>query len=306
MRICYNVQSHNNPDQIAKLVRTLTTCDPAGFVYLSHDRNGSEVPAGVSADPRVHVSLDEGGRGRFHNIQRWLDAASWLQAHHPVDFVVTLTAADYPLRPLGEFHDALTNSGDGMMEYFPVLSPGGNWPVHEGRSRYLYSWHDIAPLASATKSRLRPLLAVNRLQPLLRLNVAYDGLRVGIRHQNPFSEKFQCWGGSFFTNLSWRSVEHVLKVADSEPAVMAWARASLLIEEAFFQTILVSAGTFQFENTSGRYYDFRNSRHGSPATLGTRDVPVALASGAFFGRKWDARVSPEAIAALDAALGVAS
>jgi hypothetical protein len=234
-----------------------------------------------------------------------LDAANWLQNNESVDYLVTLSAQDYPLRPTAEFHEALARSGDGMMEFFPVLTSGGNWPRREGRARYLFSWHDILPLSSTAKNRLRPLLAANRVQPLLRVNVAYDTLRLGVRRRSPFDASFQCWGGSFFTNLSWRCVDHILSVSSRQPEIMDWARRSLLIEEAFFQSILLSSDLeLRFENTSARYYDFRGSRHGSPAVLGASDVPAALASGAFFGRKWDAGTSPEAFPLLDRALGI--
>lgn len=300
--VCYNIQTHANPDQIARLVTTLLRADPSALVYLSHDRAGCPLPAAVVSQPAVHVSLDVGGRGRFHNVARWLGAARWIQ-DKGVDFLVTLTGQDYPIRPIAEFHSALSASGDGLMEHFPVLRPGGNWPVREGRARYLYSWHDVRPLTGAAKNRLRPALALNFVQPLLRINVAYDGLRVGVRTRSPFRGGFTCWGGSFFTNLSLRSVEHVLRTSEN-PDVMKWASRSLLIEEAFFQSILVSAGSFSFLNSSGRYYDFAGARHGSPATLGSKDIAAATASGHFFARKWDPRSDPQVFDRLDETIGL--
>jgi hypothetical protein len=220
-----------------------------------------------------------------------------------VDYVVTLTGQDYPVRPTADLHQALRQSGDGLMEYFPVLRPGGKWPLREGRARYLYSWHDVTPLSPRQKERLHPLLAVNRVQPLLRVNVAYDSLRVGVRSRSPFHSGFDCYGGSFFTNLSWRAVEHVL-AARQRPEIDQWVGRSLLIEEAFFQSILISAGTFTFTNSSGRYYDFSAARHGSPATLTGDDVTKALASGQYFARKWHPATDHATFDLLDAHLGL--
>jgi hypothetical protein len=303
LEICYNIQTHAHPEQIARLVHTLVRADPACTVYLSHDRAGCFLPPAVVEHPAVHVSLDVGGRGRFHNIARWLGAARWLQRNRPVDFVVTLTGQDYPIRPIPDLHAALRESGDGLMEHFPVLRPGGNWPIREGRARYLYSWHDLAPLTPTAKNRLRPLLLLNFVQPLLRFNVAYDNLRVGVRARSPFRNGFSCWGGSFFTNLSWRSVEHVLARSEERP-IIEWARRSLLIEEAFFQSILLSAGRFTFANRSGRYYDFSSARHGSPATLTAKELPVAVGSKEFFARKWDPHCGPEVFDRLDELIGI--
>lgn len=172
-----------------------------------------------------------------------------------------------------------------------MLRPGGNWPIREGRARYLYSWHELRRLSPAAKERLRPLLALNFVQPVVRFNIAYDSLRFATRAASPFHDGWECWGGSFFTNLSWAAVEHVLETAGQD-AIMKWARRSLLIEEAFFQTNLLNAEGFRFANTSGRYYDFAGARHGSPATLSAADVPTALTSGAFLARKWDPAAGP--------------
>jgi hypothetical protein len=254
--------------------------------------------------PSVHVSLDVGGRGRFHNVERWLGAARWLRDNEPVDYVVTLTGQDYPVRPLNELHAALRSSGDGLMEHFPVLRPGGNWPIREGKARYLYSWHELRRLSPVAKDRLRPLLALNLVQPFVRVNIAYDSLRVGTRTRSPFEGSWECWGGSFFTNLSWAAVENVLEAVE-RPDIMGWAQRSLLIEEAFFQTILINAGRFTFKNDSGRYYDFTRARHGSPATLTASDIPRAVASGAYFARKWDPTAGPELYGQLDESIGAA-
>jgi hypothetical protein len=301
--ICYHIQTHAHPRQIVRLVSTLLRADPTGIVYLSHDRAGCALPASLLRNPAVQVSLDIGGRGRFHNVERWLKGARWLRDNRNVDFVVTLTGQDYPIRPLSDLHAALSASGDGLMEYFPVLGPGGNWPVREGRTRYLYSWHDLLRLTPTAKNRLRPLLLLNYLQPLLRVNVAYDSLRLGIRSSSPFHDGFTCWGGSFFTNLSWRSVEHVLAMCGN-PEVMTWAQRSLLIEEAFFQSILISDGRFAFENRSGRYYDFSQGAQGSPATLTADDLEAAISSQQFFARKWDPNRSDEVLDELDRVIGL--
>jgi hypothetical protein len=302
-RVGYAIQTHAHPEQIERLVHTLVRHDPTGFVHLSHDRKGAQLPDSLLQHPSVQVSLDEGGRGRFHNVDRWLGAARWFRDHEEIDYLVTLTGQDYPVRPLEELHAALVESGDGLMEYFPVLREGGNWPLYEGRSRYLYSWHEVRRLSPKAKNRLRPLLALNFVQPLVRVNVAYDSLRLATRTRHPFPPGWEPWGGSFFTNLSWRAVEHVL-AASEDQQLMTWARRSLLIEEAFFQTLLLNPGTFTFVNSSGRYYDFAGAQHGSPATLGVGDVPKALASQQFFARKWDPKGGDELYGQLDEALVV--
>lgn len=299
--VVYALQTHTAPRQVERLVATLIREDPTCLIYISHDRRGPLLPARIGQHPAVHVCEDEGGRGRFHNVERWLRMAKWLRDHSRVDYVVTMTGQDYPVRPLNDLHDALWSSGDGFMEHFPVMRAGHRWSLREGTTRYLYEWHDLRPLSHRAKQILRPLASVNFLQERVRVNVAYDSLRVGVRRRTPVPYEGELWGGSFFTNLSWRAVRRVLDVA-THTDFMEWARGSLLIEEAFFQTILLNSPGFDFVNSSGRFYDFSNGRMGSPAFLQMHDIPRVLASGAFFARKWHPNAEAAVYDRLDAAL----
>lgn len=284
MRVAYLIQCHKDPAQVSRLVDTLLRIDPDCFVHVSHDRNGPEL--GLGGRNRVHVSRDTGGRGRFENVDRWLDAARWLRDHQTVDYVLNISGQDYPVASAETIHRELEASGDGMLEFFPVLSGASNWGYREGDTRYNFGWHDGPALSPRLKKRLRPLQAVNRIQPWVRVNVAYDSLRWGVRHHRVPTD-LTLYGGSFFVNLSWRCVEHILSTMDERPEVDAWARGSLLIEEGFFQTLLLSAGTFNLSNSSRRFYDFSGYGMGSPAFLGREGLDRALASDAFFARKFE-------------------
>lgn len=301
LRVAYLIQSHKAVAQLDRLVGTLTDTDRLCLVHLSHDVAGEPGAQELARHPRTIVQHDPGGRGRFHNVARWLSAVERVAAAGGADYVVTLSGQDYPVRPPAELHAALRASGDGFLEHFPVLAAGSRWPVREGRSRYGFRWHDGRALGPAGKRRLHWLQAVNRVQPLVRVNVSYDRLRLGVRGAR-LPADFTCWGGSMFTSLSWEAVEHVRSVAGRRPDLMAWARASLVIEEAFFQTILLSAGRFRFEPSSRRYYRFSPGNLGSPAVLGAEDLAAALGSGAFFARKLDLETHPAAFDLADRVL----
>jgi hypothetical protein len=301
MRVAYLIQSHKGIDQLDRLVSTLTELDPGCLVDVSHDRAGEPGAEALSRHPGTAVHLEDGGRGRFHNVARWLAAADRVGEAGGADYVVTLSGQDYPVRPPADLHAALAASGDGFLEQFPVLGPGSRWPVREGRSRYAFRWYDGPAVGATGKRRLHWIQAVNRIQPLVRVNVSYDRLRIGVRGAR-LPADLTCWGGSVFTSLSWRAVEHVRTVARRRVDVMAWARSSLVIEEAFFQTVLLSDGRFRFEPSSRRYYRFSAGNLGSPAVLSPDDMPEALASGAFFARKLDLATRPETFDIADHAL----
>ena len=241
----------------------------------------------------------------FENVDRWLDAARWLRQHQRVDYVLNISGQDYPVVTARTIHGDLSASGDGMMESFPVLSDASNWGYREGETRYKFDWHNGPAVSPKYKKRLRPLQAVNRIQPWMRINVAYDSIRWGVRHDR-VPDDLTLYGGSFFVNLSWQCVEYILRTMDVRPDVQSWARSSLLIEEAFFQTLLLSAGRFSFVNSSKRYYDFRGSGLGSPALLDRAGVERAASSGAFFARKFDATSDPSALSLADEVLAARS
>jgi len=301
MRVCYHIQSHRCPAQVERLVRTLKAASPGSIVHVSHDRTGP--PLDVSALrslPEVAVVLAHGGYGDWTHVQRWLDAAEWLvDAGIEVDWLVNLTGADYPLRPLGEIEAELAGSTDGFLQWYDALSATGNWDPRRSRSRYLYRHRRLAALSQRQRARLRPLQALNRGQPLIRVHVSY-GLTVGVRVRAPFAPGLRLYGGSAYASLSWRCVEYVRSMVRDRPRLVEHFRHTLSPEEAFLQTVLVNNGRFALVNDCKRYFDFTGSQFNHPKVLGLADLPQALASGAHFGRKFDLDRDPEIYDALDA------
>lgn len=303
MKIAYLIQSHKNVPQVARLTSTLLALDPESSIYISHDvRDGPDIER--LGGPRVRVSRAAGGRGGFHPIARWLTAVAEVRNDGGADYVVLISGQDYPVRPLSEMHSALAAAGDGFLECFPALHREGNhWPVREGRGRYMYRWREIFPISIGMRNVLAPLHALNRVQPWFRLNVAYGGVKLGLRRR-AMPSGLECYGGSMFPSLSWRCVEFIESIARDRPDVMQWARESLVIDEAFFQTVLMSWGEFNLQLSSRRYYSFDSSRFGHPATLTTNEFEQFMASDAFFARKFDTEVDSKVLDSIDETLGI--
>jgi hypothetical protein len=221
-----------------------------------------------------------------------------------VDWLINLTGQDYPLRPLAASEAELVSSGaDGFMEHWPAYGPQSHWPARLVRSRYHFRHYRLARLPSPAQRLLRPVQALNRIQPLVRVHVAY-GLAIGRPVRPPFgtgTELTLC-GGSAYSSLSWPAVAYLRDYLRVRPDVVAYFRRSLSPEEVVFQTVLVSSGRFRLVPDCKRYFDFSQSRLNHPKLLTTEDLPRALASGAHFGRKFDADSHPEVVDALDAHL----
>jgi hypothetical protein len=302
MRVGYLIQSHRDPEQVARLVRTLKAGSPDAAVHVSHDFSSSPLDvAALTAVPGVLVRPAEGGYGDFSHVRRYLDAVDDLVAEGiAVDWVVNITGQDYPLRPVADAEaDLVAGGADGYLEYFPAMDPArSTWPVRRARSRYLFRHRRIATLSPAAKRRLRPLQAINRVQPLVRVHVSY-GLMVGVRRRSPFGPGFELYGGSAYSSLSWPVVAYLREFCAARPDLMRYYEQCLSPVESIFQTILVNSGRFTLVDDCKRYFDFRDSTMNHPKFLSVADLPRALASGADFARKID---DPGVLDALDARL----
>lgn len=303
MKIAYLIHSHRNVAQVRRLVDTLKILDPGCLIFVSHDQRGDpgikEVMEGVAP-----VTLERGSRGGFHPVDRWLRGVAQVREAGGADFVVLLSGQDYPVRSLDDMHRELAAAGDGFVEDFPALEEEGNhWPVREGRTRYLFRWRELWPISDRIRNLLYPLHAVNRLQPWLRVNVAFGSLRMGVRGHGVPTD-LECRGGSMFTSVSWRVAQYVSHIAATRPDVMEWARESLVIDESFVQTVLTGSNEFVFERNSRRFYIFDDSKFGHPRLLEDVDIAGAVASGAFFARKFDMSTSPEVLDMVDEHLGI--
>jgi hypothetical protein len=297
-RAAFVITSHADIPQLRRLVDRLLDGADDVRVYISHDIAG-EPGAEALAGPRCTVIREVGGRGDFTQIERIVSLFRLVEQDGGADYVTVLSGMDYPARPLAEFLDALPASRDGFLHNFPALDPeGSDWTMHEARQRYRYRWWILWPLEASSRRRWHWLHGLNFVQPLFRVNIAYGTFRFALR-RGALPEGLTVHGGSAWFTISRRAVRHVLATVDSRPDILHWARTSLAVDEVFFQSILVSAGVFDFENWNARYIDFDSDGFGHPKVLVEEDEDRIVASGAYFVRKVDRHRSAGLLDGLD-------
>lgn len=298
MRSAFAITTHADIPQLERLVHALTDGVDGVYVYISHDVAGEEGVERLASD-RCKIFRDPGGRGDFSAIERFLALFARIEADGGAAFSTVLSGADYPVRPLPEFLDALDRSGDGLLHNHSALDPqDSDWTQHEARQRYLYRWRPLRLLGPTASPRWHWLHGLNYVQPFVRLNISYGPLRLGT-WRGHLPEGLTCHGGSSWFSLSRRAVQHLLEVQQTRPDVVEWGRTSLAIDECFIQTVLVSAGTFQFVNHNGRFIEFSEEGFGHPRILTLEDAPKIEESGAFFVRKIDSHASADLLDRLD-------
>jgi len=290
MKACYLILSHKNPKQIYRLIRTIKTASPDCCIVLSHDPRNCDVDVSqLEKIPGVYVLFATADRGDFSLVQNYFAAVDWLLSNSiDFDWLIKLSAQDYPTQPISEIEDSLSKTQyDGFMEYFQVFSPESHWSIKEGSGRYLYRYKKIPlHLPNWLSSMLKVTRVVNHLQRFFRVDFEY-GLRLGVRPKPIFNRNFQCYGGLFFTILSKECIKYLNNFYKNNPQIVDYYEETLIPEESLIQTILINSKKFKFYNQCKHYIDFSNSIHGHPKILTENDFDAMTQDNYYFARKFD-------------------
>jgi len=312
--VAYYLQTHSRPAQVERLVEVITEGSPDAVVLVGHDAAGQplNVPR-LQALGNVHVLPQKGGYGDFSHVDRYLEAADWLDAHSAgYDWLENLTGQCYPLRPVAEIENALaTLDSDGLLLYSPVFPERVPANADQGavasyrlvrqfdaRMRYDYRHWWLGRPSEAKQRMAQPLMALNLVQPWIRVSNTFSTAGVR-RRRTVFGPDFHCYGGPFFCTLRADCVRYARDYARANPDVMAFFRTVLAPEEVFLQTVLVNSGRFSFTVDSKRYIDWSGGRYTHPKILGAGDAPALLASSAHWARKLDLEQHPQLFDIID-------
>jgi hypothetical protein len=311
-RVCYYMQTHKGPEQIARLVRIIKQGSPGSIVLIDHDVSGERLDPALFSDLSDVYSIGtSGGYGDFSHIDRLLAAVDWLDDHGmQFDWLQNLTGQDYPLRPIADIEQAISAGGfDGYMQYAPVFpertpadADWGAGPAYrlctpfDSAMRFDYS-HRRFGMPSELKQRLlRPFMVVNYLQSWFTISLAFSS--AGWRRKTTiFNDDFILYGGSFFCALSASCLRYVRDYAVANPDIVQYFRTMAGPDELFFQTVLINSGKFRISPAGTHYVYFPGGKYNHPKTLDESDLPMMIGSGAHWARKFDS--GAEVLAVLD-------
>jgi hypothetical protein len=301
MRVCYFIQSHRDPEQIHRLVRTLRRGSARGIVVVQHHAKEFELDwEPLRSLPDVHRFFARGEQVRSDfscQVEPYLDVIDWLDREGvDYDWLVNLTAQDYPVKPIAESEAFLeTSTADGYLRWWDALSPESPWSRRKAKARY---WHYYWRLPPGSARALHAFRFLSALLPL-HFYLVY-GSWVGVRRlRTPFRDGFRCHGGWAWFSLRRDAARHLNQFLREHPDVEAHYRRCVAPEESVVQTVLVNAAKFRLVNDDLRYIDYARADRGSPRILTTADLPV-LASGPWhYARKFDIGVDCEVLDRID-------
>lgn len=299
-KVCYFIQSHRDPEQIYRLVHTLRSGAPAARIVVQHNFAASHLDWGPLATlPATHLFPASGPQLRSDfscQVQPYLDLIDWLEAEgHAYDWLVNLTAQDYPVRPIAEIEADLESSdADAFIRYWDVLSAESPWSRRKAKARY---WHRYWRWAGHD----RTLHALRFLTKVLPLHFYLDyGPWVGLRRiTTPFRRGFRCYGGWAWFSLRRQAVRYLREFLTDHPEIERHYRLTKVPEESLVQTVLANSGRFRLVNDDRRYIDYAQAHKGSPRVLTGADLPL-LAGGRYdFARKFDVTVDRAVLDTID-------
>ncbi|MEO8276177.1 MAG: beta-1,6-N-acetylglucosaminyltransferase [Thermoanaerobaculia bacterium] len=301
--VCWFVQSHRDPQQILRLLRTIRRGSD-GPIFLRHDSDalalGIAVEEELETISGLHQLAPSGPqrRGTFSGqLQPFFDLLSYLEAEDvSFDWLINLTAQDYPVTPVDRIEEFLAAStADGFVRWWDVLGDDSPWSRRKARARY---WYRYIRLPARSVPILRLARILTRFAPL-HFYLDYGAL-VGIRRIHvPFAGEFRCCGGRSWWTLRRSAVRRLTAFLRANPRIEKHYRSTVAPEESLIQTVLANARDLAIVNDDYRYVDYSGAVRGSPRTLTALDLPN-LASGKYhFARKFDFASSRELLDRID-------
>lgn len=270
------VLSHRRPAQVARLVSRLERGRDV-VIAVHHDPRGEPLrlrPSSSLALVPDPVPCPWGRPGITEAICRSL---AWLRANVPtLSWALVISGQDYPIRTMASIEAELNAARcDAFIRHFRLDGDPAK---------------DVHPWQSATRRRY-----------LYRRRVPGSARSVQLPwpRRHPFHDGFGLYSGEQWVNLSARAVGKMLDSPLADPLLRYMRRAPHPDEAAVVTLALSGKPELTVVNDRRRYVRWPGGGAWHPALLGAQDLPEMRASNAFFARKVDQEVWPEAYDMLD-------
>lgn len=292
MKTCYFIQTHKNPNQIYRLVRTIKTLSPNCQVLIGHDftkcyldmtpiQDFSEVYLLKGTVPVVW--------GYYSLLQPYLDAINWLlENSFDFDWLVYISGQDYPTQPLSKIEDFLSQTEyDGFVSYAEAFSEQGYLLVDTPIERYLYQYYKLPKWAEPILKYPCKILVKTQNNTLPIYCWYLEDIAIGFKtDKTPFNENFVCYSSSSWYTLSRKCVEYIAEFIIDNPSIINFFKRTIEPDESLIATILANNKRFNICNHHQRYLEF-NKGSAHPRILTVQDFSTLVNGGFHFARKFE-------------------
>jgi hypothetical protein len=323
MRIAILILNHRVPPQLLRLLATLRRQLPDAPIVIHHDRFRTDFDASV-LDPIENTHLLTSEKpiiwGDFSLVEAYWDSMAWMIEHIEFDWVIQLSAQDYPIKSLATLGDYLASTGaDALLRAVPINELIEAAERRDRRRRYLYQYGPVTTSQSGYQpyDRLRnglrrstgPFVDVlNNVQPYFQIFKS-DRMpnRVGWRARaTPFTEKEPCMVGTFLSCLSRRAAEFVLTSARDQPDYVDYYRHTVLPGESATATLVCNTPNLSVHQHDLHYTRWTRPKTAHPDVFATADLAELVAAPEYFSRKFDAAKDSRILDKLDQVIAKAT
>lgn len=290
MKIGFAILSHNEPEQLLRLVKTLNAMFGATPIVCHHDHSKCSLDEALFP-PNVQFVHP-------HIVTRWgniamvlaaLKAFDLLRENHQPEWFILLSGSDYPVRPADEIvaglsntdYDAFLDNREILYCAFPPDQAANNGGF--GRPSWIPLAYDrycaFRPFSYYRPSKAKLLCGKTpfRKAPFLIRNPSI------LRWLSP-NRPSRIYGGDFWIQANHKAIDRLLDGL-SMLRLVQYYREREIPEESFFHTSLCNQPDLRVCSDHKRYEDWTGG--GShPKWLEVSDMPRILSSGAYFARKF--------------------
>jgi len=317
MKIAFLVLNHRGSDQLVRLLTTLRSQLPESPIVVHHDIFHGDLPV-ETLEPIGDVHLLTSGKrmawGDFSLVDVYCWSLRWMAEHLEFDWVILLSAQDYPIKPLSGLADELQkNNADAVMYARKIRE----LPLAAARRdmvrRYFFQYRAAAPrrrnswlpdgLRGFLRRRTGLLIdGINFVQPLFKIYRLPDGMpyRFGWRARHlPFDRENPCWYGSMWFGLSRRALEYAMTYMDEHPEFVAHYSKTIIPDESMLATVILNAPHLRVEIDSLHYTRWSGPGSSHPDTFRVGDLAELASASRFFARKFDLAQDTQILDELD-------
>lgn len=307
MRIAFLIMNHRDPTQLMRLVATLRLELPEAPIVVHNDKFRTYIaPSALDSFGNAYLlTSDEPIRwGDFSLVAAFWRSMAWMIEHVEFDWLILLSAQDYPIKPLANLGNYLAATGrDVLLRATPISQLNKRKERKLKRHRYLYQYRPTTTnwksdeLSSYLRRRLRRLTGLfadilNNVQPYFKIYKLSDempwllGFRAG---STPFTQNEPCWFGSVWISLSFRAAEFVVTSSRERPDYVEYYRRTMHPDESATATLVYNALELSIEASDMHHIRWTHSASGHPDVFAAADLPELLAvpEYEYFARKFD-------------------
>jgi len=270
--IGFAVLSHEQPTQIARLVRTLNQLFNDPPISIHHDQSKSDLKGQLPRSQTTYVVEDHATTewGRFSLVDATIDALKLMRTRTGLpDWIFVISGSCYPVKPSSTFFNHLAATRHDAHIGHELIEPNN---IHR-------PWHQICCE--------RYLNSEN----------------------HPFHTFFPCYAGSQWFHANRRSIEYLINFHERNPLLRQYyinleqQRGLIIPDESYCQTILANNVSLSLSQNTKHLVDW-SGPYGRPRTLDHDDLEILRASDCLFARKFDNACSAQLLEELDEEIGI--